>query len=163
MEDIIKKLLTVLAFAFIGYFVGCAVSTGDQTYMNKTERKAHNSSGIPIVSGIIGALIGVFFSINIFQEDTRDKELGINDAFDEVYQKGRGWVLKTTWKNPVTGASNVIITDKHNYGELVTFFNGEVFLRHGVTSAAKKVVYNSHVNARYELFKKIRAGDIKQL
>ncbi len=163
MDSLIQKILLVLLFAFLGYFSGCAISSGNETYMNKSERKIHQSMGLPIISGVVGAIIGIVIVFSAFEEDKRNKELGIHQSTFEEFKKGRGWVHRTTWSNPVTGINNVVLTDKHDSGELVTFFNGDVFFRHGVTSAAKKLVSEKHSSTVGLIYKKLRSGEVSQL
>ena len=162
-----KNLKWPFKMSCLGIFIGLFIFSivGNDYYMNKSEKKVHrsmtNSLAFPIclICGLIGMSIGLY--INRQEENTI--KYGFDNADTYEQKVGRGWVYYTRWKNPLSDVENVIHTEKSNNDYLKTYLNDQIFLSHDVNTAAKKVVYECHLQARNDIWKKIMSDELSQL
>lgn len=147
----------------IGFFISVLIT--NDYYMNKTEKKAvrqvtkNFTLPICIFCGLIGLSVG--FSIN--SGESQEKKFGFNAAETFERKEGRGWVFFTKWNNPLTNNENIILTEKPKDDVLKTSFNGRLFISHGLNTSAKKIAYQSHIEARNKVWGNIKNGELEQL
>ena len=147
----------------VGFFIYSLIS--NDYYMNKTEKKIHRSMTngllLPIcfVCGVIGLSVGLYAN----QEAKETIKYGFDNAKMYEQKVGRNWVYNTKWINPNTNSENVIQTEKGTDGYLKTLFNGQIYMNHHISSAAKKIVYDAHIDARNGIWKKIKHNQLSQI
>lgn len=163
MERIKWPFIMSFVGIIIGLFIYMLIS--NTSYMNKTERRVHRSMTDSLILPIclVCGAIGFFVGLNANTEESNEKKHGINTA--ETYEKkdGRGWMFLTKWNNPNTNNENILITKKPPNDSLKSYFNGQLLFDHGINSAAKKMVYDCHLDARNKVWKKVQSEELHQL
>jgi|GEM_PF-4168158 hypothetical protein len=156
-----SKIGIVIICGVIGALIGLFMATGAINQTKKSERGAF--SPIALVAGLaIGALGGLFLANTLIQDDNAVKKFGFDKMETFETKSGRKWVVETKWVNPLTGNTNSIETRfSEAHRSVIIFLNSNLQIDHESTSDAKDFIYKVHLNTRYELIKKIKAGELE--
>jgi hypothetical protein len=155
-----KAIIGIIVGCLIGGLLGLLLASGESRYAKKSQQDTVFPTlsilGV-VIGGIAGGLIGYSFG-NTLEEE---KKFGFDEIQTLKYQDGRKWIYKSTFTNPETKNTNVILTCYHKEADTVlTFFNNNSILNHETKSGAEKVIYKNHLEGRSFIQKKIRNGEI---
>lgn len=156
-----SRIGIIIICGLAGSFIGLLIAGG---ILNQT-KKSQRSAALPvaIVGGLtIGIVGGIVIASKIIDDDNSSKKYGL-DKMESIEGKvGRKWVLETRWINPLSGNINSIQTGfSESSGTVMTFLNGSPHFDHESSSGSKDFIQKTHINARYELIKKIKSGELE--
>jgi hypothetical protein len=158
-----KSIKYGIILGIIGYVFGMAVGCGNLNYVKKSQRESIETAEKQIW-GIIFGIGGLILGASLGSTEENNTKLGIDKSETYRTKDGRKWIYYTKWINPETNNSNVIITSfDSTFNRVSTKLNDNNIYFHNSSSGSETFISKTHSNDKYEIFKKIRNGELHQI
>lgn len=149
-----------LGYAFLGILIGgifgFLVGAGSTKKMNKTERGIMTQP-LVIAFCIIGAAFGGVIGASLGGSVGIEKKIGLDKAEMKAGKIGRNWLYVSEWYDPIEKRKNVIRTEKGFDGNVATYYNDKLLIRHESTSGSQVIVEKEHMAGRYRIFEQLKS------